>query len=72
MKSYILSISDNFDTLSLDDVIITHDIDISRIGTYTVYYECVDSSLNSVRKTIKIDVVDFEKPELEIVIPFCV
>ena len=46
LKSYILSVDDNYDQLSIDDVVITHDIDVYRVGSYKIYYQIKDLSNN--------------------------
>jgi hypothetical protein len=69
LESYILSISDNYDLISFDDVIITHDIDHMRLGDYHIYYSCIDQSNNLISKTLDIKVIDDIKPNVEIVTP---
>ena len=64
LKSYIIDVSDNYDSLSVDDVTIKHKIDFNELGKYEVYYEVVDQSNNSVSKTITIEIKDLEKPEI--------
>jgi hypothetical protein len=69
LKSYVLAISDNYDLLSLDDMIITHDIDPMRLGAYHIYYTCIDQSNNSVSKTLNIEVIDNTKPIVKEITP---
>lgn len=70
LKKYILTVSDNYDALTIDDVLLTHDIDATRLGTYTIHFKCSDQSLNTTIKSLKIEVVDREKPEIEVIKPF--
>ena len=70
LKSYVLSIYDNYDDIDIDDVEITHDIDPNRVGTYKVYYEVIDQSFNQTKQTLTIQVVDQIAPTIEIVKPF--
>jgi hypothetical protein len=69
LRSYILSVNDNYDDISFDDVTITHDIDQMRLGDYHIYYTCKDQSNNLVSKILDIEVIDDIKPNVEIVIP---
>ncbi len=62
MKSLILSVSDNYDVLTIDDVICTHDIESSYLGEYFIYYEVSDQSGNKLSTKLKIRVADLEKP----------
>ncbi len=58
LTTFILSVSDNYDSLEISDVTISHEIDITTEGTYTVDFELIDSSDNEVVVSIEIDVVD--------------
>ncbi|BCR35495.1 hypothetical protein [Mariniplasma anaerobium] len=69
LKSYILSIADNYDLISVDDVIMTHDIDQTRLGDYHIYYTCSDQSHNTVSQTLEIEVIDDIKPVVEVITP---
>lgn len=69
LKSYILSITDNYDLITLDDMIISHDIDHERLGEYHIYYKCSDQSDNIVSKILDIEVIDNIKPIVEHVKP---
>ena len=62
MKSLILSVSDNYDPISIDDVICTHDIASDYLGEYYVYYVVSDQSGNTLSTKLKIRVSDLEKP----------
>lgn len=69
LKSYILSYTDNYDLISLEDLTITHDIDEIRLGDYHIYYTCSDQSNNIASKTFDIEVVDDIKPHVEVLMP---
>jgi hypothetical protein len=62
MKSLILSVSDNYDVLTIEDVMCTHDIESSYLGEYFIYYEVSDQSGNKLSTKLKIRVADLEKP----------
>lgn len=70
LKNYILSVDDNYDQLSIDDVVITHDIDVYRVGSYKIYYQIKDLSNNEKNMTLNVDVVDLIKPNIDIITPF--
>jgi hypothetical protein len=69
LKSYVLSINDNYDLISRDDITITHDIDQMRLGDYHIYYTCSDQSNNKVSKILDIKVVDDIKPSVKVINP---
>lgn len=69
LKSYVLSISDNYDLMILDHINITHDIDSTRLGKYHIYYSCSDSSHNTITKSLEISIVDDSKPFINNVRP---
>ena len=62
LKSFILNVTDNYDTLSIDDVKVTHDIEWDVLGEYTIYYELSDHSSNTLETKIKVRVKDLVKP----------
>ena len=64
LEYFILSVSDNYDQLNVDDVDIYHDINILLLGDYNIYYTVKDSSGNGQTKTIKVEVVDQIKPSI--------
>lgn len=66
LKKYILSVYDNYDYLSKEDVIITHDIQTNYLGKYNIYYHLKDSSGNHIEKKVSIEVKDLETPKVEI------
>ena len=55
--------------LTLDDLSVSHDIDTYRIGTYHIYYEISDASNNVTKTSLKISVVDIEKPSVDQITP---
>lgn len=69
LKSYVVSVRDNHDMLTLDDLSVSHDIDTYRIGTYHIYYEISDASNNVTKTSLKISVVDIEKPSVDQITP---
>lgn len=68
-NDYILSLSDNYDELNLDDLSVMNDIEFDMIGTYEITYCIEDSSGNSATKKMNIDVVDNQKPTIELLSP---
>ncbi|MFU8793609.1 MAG: hypothetical protein ACNA7K_06240 [Acholeplasmataceae bacterium] len=66
LEDYILSVTDNYNTLSFDDLIITHDIDTSRLGVYKLYVTAYDESSNMGFNQLSIQVVDIEKPTIDL------
>ena len=69
LESYVLSISDNYDELSLSDLHIRHEIDANLLGTYPIHYEIMDRSGNIKSLTLKVNVVDAIKPSITLVEP---
>lgn len=67
LKSYLVSINDNYDILSLDDVLISHDINSSYIGKYSINYQISDNSNNITTKSIKVDVKDTKAPNVKVI-----
>ncbi|MFH0767650.1 MAG: hypothetical protein ABH890_00030 [Bacillota bacterium] len=67
--SYIISVSDNYDQLSISDVIITYDIEFDMLGAYYIYFELEDFSGNRAEIKMKIYVVDQEKPVITMLSP---
>lgn len=70
LKTFILSVTDNYDDLSIDDVFVFHDIDSTKLGSYTIFYHVFDSSYNSTETKLMIKVVDQKPPTIEIIEPF--
>jgi len=70
LKTFILNVSDNYDDLTIDDVYIFHDIDSSKLGSYTIYYHLFDLSYNATEVKLTIKVIDDKSPTIEIIKPF--
>lgn len=66
LSSYIVSVSDNYDTLSKLDVLIQGDIHIDQVGKYIVTYKVRDQSGNTVIASIDFYVDDYIRPELDL------
>ncbi|TVP86757.1 MAG: DUF5011 domain-containing protein [Acholeplasmataceae bacterium] len=64
LRSLILEAGDDVDPLGIDDVIISHDIDVETIGTYKVYYTLTDGSGNVTLVVADIRVADLEPPRI--------
>jgi hypothetical protein len=65
LTSYI-SVSDNVDTLSHEDLAITHDTYTSAttVGTYQITVDVTDSSLNYASQTFEIELYDDQGPNI--------
>ena len=63
--SYIVNVDDNYTYVTIADVFITSDIDITQIGAYTCIYTILDSSLNQTTKKVNVFVIDREPPIIE-------
>ncbi|MBE0700092.1 MAG: hypothetical protein IH571_00235, partial [Acholeplasmataceae bacterium] len=66
---YVLAVSDNYDVLSVDELLISDDIEIDVPGDYFVYYTLIDRSGNIREEKLKIKVVDDIKPTIELIKP---
>lgn len=64
LKELIIDVSDNYDNLSKDDVIISGYVNFNEIGTYKLIYELRDNSNNLTTKNVVINIKDLEKPEI--------
>lgn len=62
LKSLIIDFYDNYDSLTLNDILINSNIDFNITGKYDVYYSLEDSSLNKVEKHVTIEIIDNTKP----------
>jgi hypothetical protein len=62
LKSFILSVSDNYDLLTINDVSVTHDIEWDVLGEYTIYYTLIDQSKNTLESKVKVKIKDIDKP----------
>ena len=70
LLSYVLYVTDNYDHLTTEHIIIYHDIDIERIGTYTVVYIIYDFSQNKKEVKLILKVIDDIAPIITILEPF--
>lgn len=62
LKSIILKASDNYDNLTINDVIIQTDLNSTKIGFYEAIYDLTDKSLNKTSVKVHIYVRDIKKP----------
>lgn len=67
LKELIVEVKDNYDNLSINDVIITGYYDFNILGRYEIVYEVSDSSLNTQIVKISFSIVDKLKPEIELI-----
>lgn len=65
-KSYITSVKDNFDELSIDNVEIDDNVNAKKIGDYEVTYKLKDSSGNEGKAILKVMIKD---PKTKVDIP---
>jgi hypothetical protein len=65
-KDYIVLVTDDTDTLSIDDVQVSFAIDYNQVGTYQVFYSITDSSQNTSVTTLNVTVKDSVAPELSL------
>ncbi len=65
-KSYITSVSDNFDELSIDEIEIEDSVNAKKIGDYEVIYKIKDSSGNETKSILKVMIKD---PNTKVEIP---
>ena len=63
-SSFIQAVSDNYDALTKEDVVIKSHVDWSKVGRYHVTFLLKDASNNQTSQTLIVLVDDFEKPYL--------
>lgn len=56
--SYITSVTDNYDTLNIDDIEIENNVDLTTPGDYEIIYSIKDTSGNIGTSTLKVKVKD--------------
>lgn len=56
-----ITISDNYDELTVDDVLVTDEVDINNIGRYNITYTAKDASGNESSMSIKVEVTEKRK-----------
>lgn len=66
LKDIILDVSDNYDNLTIDDVIIEGYVDFDIVNKYELTYIITDSSNNTTSKKVIIDIKDLTKPRIEL------
>lgn len=64
LLNLILSVSDNYDNLSKEDVIVDTDLNTNIIGKYVVIFSIKDTSNNEFTIQTNINVKDLEKPNI--------
>ncbi len=62
LSHYITSVSDDYDVLNIDDVLIESDLDVTKVGVYEIHYIATDQSGNITTATLQITVDDFTAP----------
>lgn len=65
-KSYITSVTDNFDDLSIENIEIEDNVNANKIGDYEVTYKIKDSSGNEGKSILKVMIKD---PKTKVEIP---
>jgi hypothetical protein len=62
LRSLVIKVKDNYAKIDLEDIVITSDLDISKVGFYEAIYEVFDDA--NLKTTLKVDiyVVYKEKP----------
>ncbi|MDL2292434.1 hypothetical protein LJC17_02460 [Acholeplasma sp. OttesenSCG-928-E16] len=68
-SSYILKIEDNYDELSLDDVIYDGNINYDIVGKYQITFLVFDSSGNYQEETLIIYIDDYTPPVINVFLP---
>src|SRR5690554_4434331 len=67
LKTIILSVYDNYNQLTIDDVLIEGFIDFNVVNKYELTYSVNDSSNNTVSKKVVIEIRDLIRPTVEII-----
>lgn len=62
---FILTCSDNYDVLTIEDVDISYDIKWNEIGRYIINYSLYDSSMNRIMKNLEILIDDKIPPVIK-------
>ncbi|HHT39105.1 MAG: hypothetical protein M0P92_01415 [Acholeplasmataceae bacterium] len=63
--SELVKVSDNYDVLTFEDVVIKEEINYQELGEYQVTFEVLDSSLNKTTKTLTVFIIDSTPPIIE-------
>lgn len=64
LLAFVSDISDNYDELSIDDLIVTTNINYDQTGSYVVIYELQDNSNNETKATLEVLIKDLTPPEI--------
>ncbi len=64
LTSYISEVSDNYDELSMNDVLIEEDISYNEVNCYEVKYSIEDLSKNREEVILYLYIDDYEQPEV--------
>lgn len=72
LDAFIIAVRDNYDDLSINDVVVTHDINIHRLGTYEIIYTVADQSYNLAESKVSVKVIDEVSPIIKINEPLAV
>lgn len=69
LYDFILSVNDNYDNLTINDVNYLGDIDFNTLGKYEITYKLIDSSNNTFEKKIVFEIADLVSPEVSLTSP---
>lgn len=70
LRDLVISVNDNYDKLTKDDVEILGYIDFFSLGEYPLTFKVKDSSGNESKPyEIKVKVIDLEKPKIDLIKP---
>lgn len=64
LRTYIKEVNDNYDLLSVHDVIITGEVDTYSFGRYEIIYELTDQTGNQTIEKLYFLIVDQESPKI--------
>jgi hypothetical protein len=59
---YIMEVTDNISHLIIEDVVVTHSVNMRQIGMYEVIYQVKDDSLNETQVQLKLYINDASPP----------
>jgi hypothetical protein len=69
LRSFIIQVEDNYDNVFIEDVEISHDIEMDTLGQYKVYYTLSDQSNNIRTVILNVQVKDLDPPMIQINAP---
>jgi len=64
LQDFIVRVKDNVDDLHHDDVLIQSDLNVDKIGQYTIVYSVEDHSNNKISISMKVNVKDTTPPKI--------